>query len=66
MMRILPLVAFFFLIVALGIEWNPPDIIVWAIFAILLCLCLYAAPALSLPNWYVAMILRMRKFVVGV
>jgi hypothetical protein len=63
MMRILLLVAYFLLFVALGTEYNPPDIVVWAMLAILLALVLYADAALSLPNWYVAMILRIRKAV---
>ena len=64
-MRILPMIVFFFLCVALGTEWNPPDVVVWAMLAILLSLGFYAAAEFSLPIWYVAMILRIRRFVLG-
>ncbi len=64
-MRILPMVVFFFLGVALGTESNPPDVIVWAMLAILLSLGFYAAAEFSLPIWYVGMILRIRRFVLG-
>ena len=62
-MRILLMVAFFFLFVALGTECNPPDVVVWAMLAILLALGFYAGAEFSLPTWYVAMILRLRKLV---
>ena len=48
-MRILPMIIFFFLCVALGTEWNPPDVVVWAMLAILLSLGFYAAAEFSLP-----------------
>ena len=60
-MRTLPMVVYFLLIVAIGTQCNPPDIVVWAMLAILFALGLYAD--LSLPNWYVAMIIRIRKVV---
>ena len=60
-MRILPMIVFFFLLVALGTECNPPDVVVWALLATLLALGFYAD--FSLPAWYVAMILRIRKLV---
>jgi hypothetical protein len=62
-MRILPMFAFFLLIVAIGTQYNPPDIVVWAMLIILLSLGFYAGAEFSLPNWYVAMILRIRKVV---
>ena len=60
-MRILPMIVFFFLLVALGTECNPPDVVVWALLATLLALGFYAD--FGLPAWYVAMILRIRKLV---
>ena len=62
-MRILPMIVFFFLLVAVGTECNPPDVVVWAMLAILWALGFYAD--LSLPAWYVAMILRIRKLIMG-
>jgi hypothetical protein len=64
-MRILLMVTFLLFIVALGTQYNPPDIVVWAMLAILMALCLYADAAFTLPNWYVVMILRIRKVVMG-
>ena len=49
-MRILLMVTYFSFIVALGTQYHPPDIVLWAMIAILIALGFYADVAFSLPQ----------------